>query len=74
MHFSLLKHTKQVLLVTFCGMFVPYFNKTSSVLPCLMDPRDLRVTQNAYFSLLTKTKHLLLVILCDLTAGIGASF
>ena len=39
-----------------------------------MDPRDLRVNQNAYFSLLTYTKQLLLMILCNLTAGIGASF
>ena len=30
-----------------------------------MDPRDLRVTQNAYFSLFTHTKQLLLVTFCD---------
>ena len=39
-----------------------------------MDPRDLRVTQNAYFSLLTLTKKLLLVTFCDLTATTGVSF
>ena len=39
-----------------------------------MDPRDLRVTQNAYFSLLTHTKKLLLVTFCDLTAETGVSF
>ena len=30
-----------------------------------MDPRSLRVTQNAYFSLLTHTKELLLVTFCN---------
>ena len=40
----------------------------------LMNPSGLRATQNAYFSLLTYTKQLLLMILCNLTAGIGASF
>ena len=35
-----------------------------------MDPRDLRVTKNANFSLLTHTKQLLLVMFCDLTVGI----
>ena len=39
-----------------------------------MDPRGLRVTQNAYFSLLTLTKKLLLVTFCDPTAEIGVSF
>ena len=39
-----------------------------------MDPRDLRVTQNAYFSLLTITKKLLLVTFCDPTAETGVSF
>ena len=39
-----------------------------------MDPRGLRVTQNAYFSLITHTKQLLLVTFSDTTAGIGASF
>ena len=39
-----------------------------------MDPRGLRVTQNAYFSLLTLTKKLLLVTFCDLTAETGVSF
>ena len=37
-----------------------------------MDPRSLRVIQNAYFSLLTHTKQLLAVSFCDDTAGIGA--
>ena len=35
-----------------------------------MDPKGLRVTQNAYFSLLTHTEQLLLVTYCDPTAGI----
>ena len=39
-----------------------------------MDPRDLRVTQNAYFSLLTHTKKLLLVTFCDPTAETRVSF
>ena len=39
-----------------------------------MDPRGLRVTQNAYFSLLTFTKKLLLVTFCDQTAETGVSF
>ena len=38
-----------------------------------MDPWDLRLTQNAYFTLL-HIKQLLLVISCDTAAGIGASF
>ena len=41
---------------------------------CLMDPRGLKVTQNAYFSLLTHTKKLLLVTLCDTTAEIEVIF
>jgi len=36
-------------------------------MPCRMDPRSLRVIQNAYFSLLTHTKELLLVTFCDAT-------
>ena len=39
-----------------------------------MDPRVLRVTQNAYFSLLTQTKKLLLVTFCDPTAETGVHF
>ena len=39
-----------------------------------MDPRGLRMTQNAYFLFLTPNKQLLLMILCDLTVEIGASF
>ena len=44
-----------------------------------MDPKGLRVTQSAYFSLLTHTKELLLVTFllvtfCETTAGNGASF
>ena len=39
-----------------------------------MDPRSLRVPQDAYFSLLTHTKKLLLVSFCDTTAKIGLSF
>ena len=39
-----------------------------------MDPRGLRVTQNAYFSLLTHTKKLLLVTFCDPTAETKVSF
>ena len=35
-----------------------------------MEPRGLKVTQNAYFSLLTHTKQLLLVTFCHPTAGI----
>ena len=42
--------------------------------PCLMDPRGLRVTHNAYFSLLTHTKKLLLVTFCDPTAKTGVTF
>ena len=67
-------HTKQLLLERFCGMFAPDFNIRNSDLPSLMDQRCQRVTQNAYFSLLTHTKQLLSMILCDLTARIGASF
>ena len=33
-----------------------------------MDPRGLKVTKNAYFSLLTGTKQLLLMTFCDTTA------
>ena len=39
-----------------------------------MDPKGLRVTQNAYFSLLTLTKKLLLVTFCDPTAETGVTF
>ena len=39
-----------------------------------MDPRGLRVTHNAYFSLLTQTQKLLLVTFCDTTAKTGVSF
>ena len=39
-----------------------------------MDPRGLRVTHNAYFSLLTHTKKLLLVTFCDPTAKTGFIF
>ena len=39
-----------------------------------MDPRGLRLTQNAYFSFLTHTKQLLLVTFCDNLAGIEVSF
>ena len=38
-----------------------------------METRDLRVTQNVYFSLLTHTNQLLLVTLCHTPAGIGNS-
>ena len=33
-----------------------------------MDPKGLRMAQNAYFSLLTHAKKLLLVTFCDTTA------
>ena len=46
----------------------------SSALPELMDPRGLRVTKNAYFSILTHTKKLLLLKFCDLTAKTVVSF
>ena len=36
-----------------------------------MDPRDLRVAKNVYFSLLSYTKQILLVMFCDTTAEIG---
>ena len=39
-----------------------------------MNLRDLRVAQNAYFSLLKHTKQLFLVTFCDKTEGIRASF
>ena len=39
-----------------------------------MDPRGLRVTQNAYFSLLTLTKKLLLATFCHPTAETGVNF
>ena len=51
-----------------------YRNAWISALPCLMDPRGLRVTQNAYFSVLTHTKKLLIMTFCDLSAGTGATF
>ena len=38
-----------------------------------MDPKGLRVTQNAYFSFLTHIKQLLLVTLSHTPAGIGNS-
>ena len=37
-----------------------------------MDPRGLRVTKNAHFSLLTHTNQLLFVMFCDQTTGIGS--
>ena len=40
----------------------------------LTDPKDLRVIQNAYFSLLTPNKQLLLVTFCDNITGILGSF
>ena len=40
----------------------------------LKDPRGLKVTQNAYFSLMTRIKKLLLVTFCDQTAKPGVSF
>ena len=39
-----------------------------------MDPRDLRMTQNAYLSLLTHTKKVLLVTFYDPTAETEVSF
>ena len=39
-----------------------------------MDPRGVRVTQNAHFSLLLHTKQLLLVTFCDTLARIEVSF
>ena len=39
-----------------------------------MDPRDLRMTQNAYLSLLTHTKKVLLVTFYDPTAETVVSF
>ena len=41
---------------------------------CLTDPRDLKVTKNAYFSPFTHNMQLLFVTFCDTTAGFGASF
>ena len=43
-------------------------------MPYCMDPRSLRLTQNAYFSLLKHAKQLLFVTFCDTNAGIGGSF
>ena len=40
----------------------------------LTDPKDLRVIQNAYFSLLTPNKQLLLVTFCDNITGILGGF
>ena len=39
-----------------------------------MDPKGLRVTQNAYYLLLTHAKELLLVTFCDPIAKTGVSF
>ena len=39
-----------------------------------MDPRGLRVTQNAHVLLLTNANQLLSVTFCGTTAGIGGSF
>ena len=50
------------------------FNKLNLASSRLMDPRDLRVTKNAYFALLTHTKQLLLVTICCTTVGIEVSF
>ena len=41
---------------------------------CLLYPRGLRVTQNAYFSFLTHTKQQILVTFCDTSVKTGASF
>ena len=41
---------------------------------CLVDPKDLGVTRNEYFSLSKHTKQLLLVTYCDTPAGIEVSF
>ena len=51
-----------------------YCNAWIMALPRLMNPRGMRVTQNAYFSLITYTKQLLLVTFCYTTAGIEVSF
>ena len=39
-----------------------------------MNPRNLKVTLNEYYSLTTHTKQLLLVTFCDKTAGSGVRF
>ena len=46
----------------------------SSASSCRTDPNNLKVTQNAYFSLLTHTKQLFLLTFFDRTTGNGASF
>ena len=42
-----------------------YCNAWFLTLPWLINPRDLRVTQNAYFSLLIHTKQLSFVVFSD---------
>ena len=54
-------------LAQFCNAWI-------SASPCLMDPRGLRVTQNANFSLWTHIKKLLLVTFCGPTAKTGVNF
>ena len=41
----------------------------NSTLPCLMNPRGLKVIQKDYFSPIAHTKQLLLLPFCDTTAG-----
>ena len=41
---------------------------------CHVDPRDLGVTSNAYFSLSKHTKQLSLVTYCDTPVGIEVNF
>ena len=75
-YFSLLTHTKQLLLVTFCDKTAGIrasFHVRGLASPCPMEPKGLRVTQNVYFSLLTHTKQFFLMMFCDKNAGIGAS-
>ena len=51
-----------------------FCNARIMALPCLIDPRGLRVTQNAYFFLSTHTKKLLLATFCDTIAETEVSF
>ena len=46
-------------------------NVYNSASPRLMNPKDLRVAMNVYFSCLTHTKQLSLVMFCDTIAEIG---
>ena len=63
--------TLKLVLVYVAWLLLSYCrNVCNSASSHLMDPKDLVVPKNAYFSLLRHIKQLLFVTLCDTTAGI----